>query len=111
MKYPMEKYRFITTDKMVIAISTYAGKNVKGVAKADPRDTFDIEKGKLLAASRCNAKIARKRAMRAKRKYAEAEKLLAAAQKHMKDMDAYYKDAKAEYAVSLGELTKIEASM
>ena len=45
----------------VVAISTYAGKTVKGYAKCHPDDTWDWEKGKALAIARCAEKIAAKR--------------------------------------------------
>ena len=62
----MTKYSFYTDGKTkVIAVSTYAGKVVRGVAKCDVNDTFSFEKGKELAAARCNEKIAKKRFTRA----------------------------------------------
>ena len=63
----MTKYSFYTDGKTkVVAVSTYAGKVVRGVAKCDVNDTFSLEKGKELAAARCNEKIAKKRFARAK---------------------------------------------
>lgn len=62
----MTKYNFYTDGKTkVVAVSTYAGKVVRGVAKCDVNDTFSLEKGKELAAARCNEKIAKKRLARA----------------------------------------------
>ena len=62
----MTKYSFYTDGKTkVVAVSTYAGKVVRGVAKCDVNDTFSLEKGKELAAARCNEKIAKKRLTRA----------------------------------------------
>ena len=62
----MTKYSFYTDGKTkVVAVSTYAGKVVRGVAKCDVNDTFSLEKGKELAAARCNEKIAKKRFTRA----------------------------------------------
>ena len=35
-------YTYYTNNKdIVVALSTYAGKNVRGIAKCDPRDEFD----------------------------------------------------------------------
>ena len=101
MIYPLSKYKFHeytdkkTGIKTVIAISTYAGKNVKGIAKCHPADdgNYDIEKGKMLAASRCNEKIALKRERRAAQKLANAQQILAAAEKHQEDMLIYYQDS------------------
>ena len=62
----MTKYNFYTDGKTkVIAVSTYAGKTVRGIAKCDVNDTFFLEKGKELAAARCNEKVAKKRLIRA----------------------------------------------
>ena len=47
--------------KETVAISTYAGKTVRGVAKCDPRDEYDEELGRQLAIARCNLKVAKKR--------------------------------------------------
>ena len=98
MKYSLDKYKFYTrTNKnggqQVIAISTYAGKTVRGVANCDPRDTFSIERGKELAAARCNLKIAEKRAQRAERKVKEAMKALEIQKQFQERMNEYQVDA------------------
>ena len=98
MKYSLDKYKFYQyKDKnakdTVAAASTYAGRTVKGYAKCDPRDQFSIEKGKELAAARCNAKIAAKRVKRASAKYLEAQQQLADARRFMARMTEYYTDA------------------
>ena len=74
MRFSLDKYKFITHDNEVIAISTYAGKTVRGIAKLHPQDTFNLENGKKLAAARCNEKIAAKRFARAVKKIKEAER-------------------------------------
>lgn len=104
MKYSLDKYKFYQyKDKnaedptivrdTVAAASTYAGRTVKGYAKCDPKDQFSIEKGKELAAARCNAKIAAKRVKRASAKYLEAQKQLINAKRFMTRMTDYYTDA------------------
>lgn len=65
------EYKFIRADNKVIALSSFAGKTVRGVAKCHPGDVFDIEYGKQLAAARCGRKIAEKRYKRANDKYYE----------------------------------------
>lgn len=94
----MERYKFYTTKNKVIAVSTYAGKTVKGVAKCNPEDTFDVEKGKELAAARCNEKIAKKRVKRAKEKYNEAIKNTQAAELKEEKMACYFEDSIDNYA-------------
>ena len=112
MKYSLDKYKFFIFKNekggtTVSAISTYAGKTVKGVAKCDPRDEFDVEKGKKLAAARCSVKIANKRVARASRKYLEAADALYTAQVKFDEMRQYYMDAvdqADEAAVELREM-------
>ena len=91
--YPIEKYRYYTNGQRVIAVSTYAGKTVRGVAACDPNDTFSMEKGKELAAARCALKIANKRLNRAIRKENEANEAFLQAERHLDKMTAYASDA------------------
>ena len=95
--YPMEKYKYYTTNNKVIAVSTYAGKTVRGVAKCDPRDTFDLEKGKILAAKRCNEKVAKRRYARAQKRVKEAARDLQVAQDRYHKMLQYMNDAHDAY--------------
>ena len=96
MKNYNYKYVVIPGEK-VIAISTYAGRTVKGVAKCHPNDTFDVEFGKKLAAARCNEKIAYKRLTRALNKFGEAVDESVAADEKMKRMRDYVFDAGAAH--------------
>ena len=98
MKFSLDKYKFFTFKNenggtTVSAVSTYAGRTVKGYAKCDPRDGFDLEKGKELAAARCNLKIAEKRQARASRKYLEAARQADEAAKYFDKMKQYYMDS------------------
>lgn len=93
-EYPMEKYRFYSTTNKVVAVSTYEGRTVRGVAKCDPKDVFDLQKGRELAAARCNQKIAMKRKNRADRELKKAVAAYVNAQKHMDKMNDYYEDSR-----------------
>lgn len=66
-----KNYKYVVTPTKVIALSTYGGRTVRGVAKCHPDDTFNEEVGKALAAARCNEKVAIKRYARAQQKYNE----------------------------------------
>lgn len=112
MKYPLEKYRFIERTrkdgvKEVIAISTYAGKVVKGVAKCAPGDNYFIADGEEIAAARCNAKIAAKRAKRAEKKFAEATQRLVEALRYRDAMYEYLTDSAYALKVAEDELEEI----
>lgn len=111
MNYPIEKYKIIVHDHEVIAISTYAGKTVKGVAKADPRDEFDVEVGKKLAIARCAAKIAVKRQNRAKKCLATAQARLAEAQAWETKMSDYVSDSMIEASKAVDALYAIEQKL
>lgn len=106
-----EKYKVITLPTSVIAISTYAGKTVKGIAKVDPRDTFDPEVGKQLAIARCAEKIAIKRQKRAEKKINEAQCQLDAARRHYEKMAAYLSDARDEVFDAGARVQEVEKSV
>ena len=95
----------------VVAISTYAGKNVKGYAKTHPGDEFNWEKGRDLAIARCNAKIAEKRHNRACSKVAEAQKQLESAMKYLSDMTRYASDSAEELATAKANVAKMMDNM
>ena len=108
-KFKFHTYKSITGTPVVIAVSTYAGKTVKGRAKCDPRDGYDLEKGKELAAARCAEKVASKRTKRAVRKFADASNKYREAKCYLDKMSQYvidsekaYEDAK-EYTTSILE--------
>lgn len=103
MEYSLDKYKYYFMKPKneidayhVIAVSSYAGKTVRGVAKCDPKDKFDLEKGKELAAARCQAKVSTKRLARAKKKLAEATEALEKAQKFYNDMTTYFNDSERD---------------
>lgn len=98
--FPIEKYRFYYDDKWnprkVIAVSSYAGRSVRGVAQCHPNDEFSREKGQQLAAARCGAEIAKKRLARAHAKYKEALAQMEETKKYVESMKAYYIDSMRE---------------
>ena len=56
------KYRYYTNGKnVVVAVASYAGQTIRGVAKCSEQDEFNLETGKELAAARCAVKIAKAR--------------------------------------------------
>lgn len=91
--YTDYNYRYVVTPTKVIALSTYAGKTVRGVAKCHPNDEFNEEYGKQLAAARCNRKIAAKRYNRAFRKYKFMCNVLKEVEAEFKKSCDYLRDA------------------
>lgn len=116
MKYDLSKYKYYTYNesdgrRTVVAISTYAGKNVKGRAKCHVSDQFDEDSGKALAAARCNAKIAEKRTKRAEKKMKEALIQLDAAEAYYRRMREYFNDASRDEAFAKNEVFCLEDEM
>lgn len=109
MKYSLDKYKYhhFTDSKgvpTVVAVSSYAGKVVRGVAKCDPRDNYSLDEGKKLAAARCNAKISAKRMKRAYNKMMEASHQFDEAQAYYERMVTYFNDASKESAFAANEV-------
>ena len=104
-------YKFYTAGNMVIAVSSFAGKKVRGVAKCNPNDGFDVEKGKALAAARCGEKIAAKRVKRAYSKVDEAQAQVDEAMKNLTYMLKYQADAEAKYNAAEFELENVLSCM
>ena len=93
IKNPTYKYYF--GKNVVVAVSSFAGKTVRGVAKCGPNDEFDVEKGKELARARCARKIAEKRYKRAVKKCEEAQRIFNEATSHFVNMQHYLCEASA----------------
>ena len=102
------KYKVDEEHKTVVAMSTFAGKAVSGVARCAPEDTFDVEIGKKLAAARCAVKIAEKRMKRAKRCKAIAINEVNYWTDRLSKMKHYFDDATASFEAAYDALTNIE---
>jgi hypothetical protein len=96
-----------TTSLRVAAVSSFAGRPVKGYADCHPNDEFDREYGYALAAARCAEKIAAKRCNRAYSKVDEAKAQANAALAHLQKMMKYEADAEASYNIASYELATI----
>ena len=100
MNYPLEKYRFYKQGRKIIAVSTYAGRTVRGIASCNPVDEYNEEVGKQIAAGRCNLKIAEERCRRAQNKFDNAKIEFLKAQEHMQKMYEYLQDSRAAEAAA-----------
>ena len=98
-----------TSNIRIVAVSSFAGKPVKGYADLHPMDEFDVEYGQTLAAARCAEKIAAKRCKRAYNKVDEAKAQVVAAMAHLEKMMKYEADAEANYNIASYELAEVLA--
>ena len=104
-------YKIYHHDNEVIAVSTFAKRMVRGVAKCDPRDEFDHKKGEALAIARCDLKVAEKRMRQANEKAEFYREYLTEVTNAFADSLAYQKVAKEELDAAKATLKKLETSM
>ena len=104
------KYKIhVSSDETkVIALSSFAGKAVSGIAKCHPNDTPDLEKGIMLAILRCNQKIAQKKVNRATNMLRYDIEYLSKMTDHfnikIEKMTAYLKDSKMDLELATSML-------
>lgn len=103
----MAKYKYIHNDRETICISSYARKTVKGIAKANPNDSYNKEKGELLAKARCDFKVACKRLKNATDRLNEAEEFMSTITDYYERMLNYYEDAVAEKTTAKNNLESL----
>lgn len=103
----MRPFEFFRSGNKVIAVSSFAEKRVRGVAKCDPDDEFSFEYGKELAAARCNKKIASKRLKCAKTKLDRAIASFEAAKEHLEFMTGYYDSSVNEYEEAIKHVEEL----
>lgn len=107
--YPIKKYKFVVLpeQKKVIALTSYAGKAVRGIAVCSEHDEFDIETGKRLAAARANVKVAMKRKARAEKKLAYFDKIIDEVEREYHDLEAYLYMADERWENAVDELAGV----
>lgn len=109
--FPLEKYTYIVKGKTVKALQTYANQVYVGVAHCAPEDEFDFEKGKELAAARCNEKIAKARFNYARKKYYEAYRLKNKAMRQFEKCSQFLDDADEAYSEATYEKEMLEEDL
>ena len=88
------KYRYYTNgENVVVAVASYAGRTIRGVARCSEQDEFDLEIGKKLAAARCAMKIARARVKNAELQKEMWQEILAHNAVEYEKWDDRYADA------------------
>ena len=92
-KYKFYKFHIDEKNKKVIAITHYAGRVIRGIAKCAPEDIFNLELGKRIAVARAEEKVAKAKARNAATKFLQASVAADAAEKRFDEMKQYYMDA------------------
>ena len=104
-------YTYSVSNNKVYCMRFYAGKTVRGIAKCDPSDTFDLEAGKKLAKARCAAKIAEKRLKRVTARFEAARNALVKASNDADYMSQLYESAITEFNRINWKLQEIEENL
>ena len=107
----LTNYRYFIAGNKIIAVSTYAGKTVRGVAICAPGDKFDLNFGKALAAARCNEKVAEKRYARANNKMNILLNEINDLNDQLADAEDYYHDSYIAYNEAAQEVDRLIASL
>jgi hypothetical protein len=102
------KYKIDEEHKTVVALSSFAGRTVVGVAKCSPEDTFDVDAGKKLAAARCALKVAEKRMKRAEACHTIAVDLAEYWAEQRDKMAAYDSDSVNAYLLAVANLEAVK---
>lgn len=111
--FPLNKYKYYSYARedgsiVVVAVSSFAGRRIKGRAICSPNDHFDASIGQELAAARCNAKVAEKRFFRACAKKNEADEIVEIVKRRQKKMAAYVDDATDDVVAALARVKELE---
>ena len=107
------KYKYVIDEekRVVVALSTFAGEVVRGVARCAPNDVFDIEAGKKLAEARCSAKIAHKRLRRAEDMVEWATEGFEYFSEQVEKYKKYENDSLEKVKNATAQLAKLEESL
>lgn len=104
-------YKIFHHDNEVIAVSSFAKKPVKGVAKCSPHDAYDHRKGEALAIARCDVKVAEKRMKRANEKVDFYRSVLNELTKELVDAKLYQEMSRQELNDAYTRLKELEDLM
>lgn len=104
------KYKIDEEHKTIVAMSSFAGRTVAGVARCAPDDVFDVEAGKKLAAARCALKIAEKRMKRAEECHTAATRAFNYWADFKAKMESYDTDSAKAYVQAVATLAEVEKS-
>ena len=110
-EFPISKYNVGVHGNRVTVKSTYAGREVTGSASCAPEDVFNIDDGIRLAAARCNYKVARLRAARAKEKVREEEETFQIVANDLKKAKLYREDSLLGLAKAKDNLIRVRNSL
>ena len=108
-----EKYHFYyhAETNTIVCTTLYKGQMVRGIAKCDNEDNFDIDIGKKLAYLRCRQKYMRKKFKRAKIVVEMARSEMHRARKNLNKAGAFLDDSEDQLDSVTNELNELEEKL
>jgi hypothetical protein len=106
-------YKFVVDEehRTVVCLSTFAGQTIRGVARCNPTDVFNVEAGKALAEARCAAKIAHKRLKRAENCVEGTISCLKYCEERLVHYRSYEADALEDVKLTTAKLKELEKNL
>lgn len=93
----MKHYKFFKSPAIIVAIRSFGNKEIKGIARCSPNDTFDEDIGTKLAILRCDKKLAKAKLKEAELNLKEADKMITHYIKIFSEANKYFAKCKDNY--------------
>ena len=108
-----EKYHFYHNAETgtVVCTTLYKGQIIRGVAKCNPDDNFDLAVGKRLAHLRCKQKFIQKKVKRAHMAHVEAIHAEAVARDKLYQAYEFVNDTEYQLELATNELDNLEREL
>lgn len=108
-----EKYHFYyhAETNTIVCTTLYKGQMVRGIAKCNNEDIFDLDTGKKLAYLRCRQKFMRKKLRRAQKVFNETYREVERAQRNLSKSGKFLDDSEDQLDVAIAELNAFEAQL
>lgn len=105
------KFYYNKDEKTLICTILYKGKTIRGIAKCDPDDEFNLGVGKKLAYLRCRKKFLSKKLKRALQVERDAIIAEARAKCNLANARDFVSDSEIQFNNTINELAKFEAEL
>ena len=105
------KFYYNKDEKTLICTILYKGKTIRGIAKCDPDDEFNIDTGKKLAYLRCRQKLLVKKVKHSSKVEDDATAALEKAKVNMQKASKFYADATSQLYDITNSLRELEIKL
>lgn len=108
-----DKYHFYYNfaNNTVVCITFYKGQTIRGAAKCNPDDNFNLDVGRRLAYLRCKQKFAKKKLKHSRKVYNESAIISAKAKNNFEKAREFMNDSEMQFENANNELIKFESEL